>query len=74
MPSENEIDEMERRFPDVARVAFAEAYRRTLAAGHRVLVSDNGFIYEVFPDGTRKMVKAIQPPAMVVKGSKLTIQ
>jgi hypothetical protein len=60
MLCEKEIDEMERRFPEMARGAFAEAYRRTLAAGHSVLVSENGFIHEVFPD--------------VVKGGKLTIQ
>jgi len=38
-----------------------------------VFVSDNGFIWEVFPDGTRKMIKQIEPPMPVVKGSKLKI-
>lgn len=71
MLREKEIDELERRFPEVAQVAFAEAYRRTLAAGYSVLVSDNGIIYEVFPGGTRKMIKQIEPPTLVVKGSKL---
>jgi len=74
MLSENEIDERERRIPEMAGVAFAQACRRTLAAGHSVLVSDNGIIHEVFPNGTRKVIKQIEPPARVVKGSKLKVQ
>ena len=54
-------------------VTFAEAYQRTLAAGFSVLVSDDGFIFEVFPDGTRKMIKQIKLPMLVVKGSRLKI-
>jgi len=30
---EEEIGELERRIPELAAVAFAKAYRRTLAAG-----------------------------------------
>jgi hypothetical protein len=73
MLSEEEIGELERRIPELAQVAFAEAYQRTLAAGQSVLVSDHGFVLEVFPDGTRKMIKQIEPPVPVVKGSKLKI-
>ena len=74
MRREEQIDELERRIPALAGAAFAQAYRRTLAAGHSVLVSDNGIIYEVFPGGTRKVIKQIEPPTLVVKGSKLKIQ
>jgi hypothetical protein len=73
MLSEEEIGELERRIPELAAVAFSEAYWRTLAAGQSVRVSDNGFIWEVFPDGTRKTIKQIEPPIPVVKGSKLKI-
>jgi hypothetical protein len=73
MLSEEKNDELERRIPEWAEVALAQAYRRTLAAGYSVLVSDNGIIYEVFPDGTRKMIKQIEPPTLVVKGNKLKI-
>ncbi len=74
MLREEESNELDRRTPEWAEVAFAQACRRTLAAGHSVLVSDNGIIYEVFPGGTRKMIKQIEPPTLVVKGSKLNIQ
>ena len=71
MLREKEIDELERRFPECAAYAFAQAHEQTPAAGFSVLVSDNGFIYEVSPGGTRKMIKQIKPPTLVVKGSKL---
>jgi hypothetical protein len=71
MLCEKEIDELERRFPECAAYAFAQAYEQTLAAGFSVLVSDNGFICEVSPGGARKMIKQIEPPTLVVKGSKL---
>jgi hypothetical protein len=74
MRREKEIDELEQRIPELAGAAFARAYRQTLAAGYSVLVSDNGIIYEVFPGGTRKVIKQIEPPTQVVKGSKLNIQ
>jgi hypothetical protein len=73
MLDEEQIEELERQFPETAGVAFAESYRRTLAAGFSVLVSDDGFIFEVFPDGTRKMIKQIEPPMLVVKGTRLKI-
>ena len=73
MLNEEQIEERERQFPETAGVAFAEAYRRTLAAGLSVLVSDDGFIFEVYPDGTRKRIKRIEAPMMVVKGSRLEI-
>ena len=74
MLSEQEIDELERRFPEVAQVAFAEAIGEHWLRGYSVLVNDKGFIYEVFPDGTRKMIKQIEPPTLVVNVSKLKIQ
>jgi hypothetical protein len=74
MLRDEEIDDLERRIPEWAEVAFAQAYRRTLAAGHSVLVSDYGIIHEVFPNGTRKVVKRIEPPTLVAKGRKWRIQ
>ena len=54
MLNEAQTEELEGQFPEMAGIAFAEAYQRTLAAGLNVLVSDAGFIFEVFPDGRRK--------------------
>jgi hypothetical protein len=64
------IAELERRLPEWAEVALAQACRRTLAAGDSVLASDDGIIGAVFPNGTRQAIKRIEPPRLVAKGRK----
>ena len=49
------------------------AYWKTLASGGSVLETDGGAIYEVFPDGTRRFVKQIEPPISVEYGQKIAI-
>ena len=52
-------------FRDVAFAlgsAFAAARDRVLASGQSVLQSEGGFIYRVFPDGRKELVKQIDPP------------
>ena len=71
---EKNIQILENQFPAVSGSAFAEASRQALASGVSVLQSNGGVIYEIFPDGTRKRVKEIEPPTRVVRGSKLTIR
>jgi hypothetical protein len=39
-----------------------------------VLQSENGVIYEVFPDGSRKVVKKIEPPTPIQTGTKVAIR
>jgi hypothetical protein len=71
---ENNIVKLETQFPAVSGSAFAAARAHVLASGQSVLQSEQGVIYEVFPDGTRKRVKEIEPPTPVVSGSKITIR
>lgn len=52
---------------------MANAYRQALAAGQRVLVSGEGGIYEIGPDGTRKFVKATDQPLSVPVGTRVQI-
>jgi hypothetical protein len=51
--TDEEMDELEAQLPAKAGVAFAAARRRVLASGQSILVSENGVIYERFPDGHR---------------------
>jgi len=75
MPNDDlDIDAMEREFPLLASHAFATARKNTLAAGLSVLESDNGALYEVFPDGRRRFVKALEPPIPVVVGTKIRLK
>jgi hypothetical protein len=64
-----EIEVLERRFPATAAGAFAEARVQALAAGLSVLETRDAMIWEVYPDGTRLPIKAIEPPTAVVRGS-----
>ncbi len=72
--SDQEIQQLENRFPAVSGLAFAAAREQVLSSGQSVLQSENGVIYEVFPDGRRVEVKKIEPPVQFVSGSIFTIK
>lgn len=72
--SDQDIQKLESMLPPASGSAFAAARAETLASGQSVLQSEQGVIYEVFPDGTRRRVKEIEPPTSVVPGSKVTIR
>ena len=67
--SDQDIQILESQFPAMSGSAFASARERVLASGHSVLQSQDGVIYEVFPNGSRVQVKQIEPPTAVVPGS-----
>jgi hypothetical protein len=71
---ENDILRLEEQFPPVSGSAFAAARQRVLASGQSVLQSEDGSIYEVFPDGTRRFVKKTEPPTSVAPGKKIAIR
>ena len=48
--------------------------QRPLHPCQSVLQSENGVIYEVFPDGTRLERKRIEPPTPVPAGTKIVIR
>jgi hypothetical protein len=75
MPEENDqIKMLENQFPAASGSAFVAAREVALASGQSVLESENGMIYEVFPDGRRVPVKKIEPPVPARSGQKITIQ
>lgn len=72
--SDQDIQLLESQFPSISGSAFAAARDRVLASGQSVLQSQDGVIYEVFPDGRRFEVKKIEPPAKVNAGDIYIIQ
>ena len=72
--SDQEIQRLESQFPAVSGSAFSAARDQVLASGQSVLQSDNGLIYEVFPDGRRVPLKKIEPPTSDIYGRKITIR
>jgi len=72
--SDQDIQKIESQFPTLSGSAFAEAREKVLASGQSVLQSENGVIYEVFPDGRRVRVKNIEPPTACASGTVFTIR
>lgn len=72
--SEKAMCFLEQHIPELAEAAFKQAYWAALASGSSVLISENGNLVEVFPDGTQKFIKRLPPPTMVTRGQRLKIQ
>jgi hypothetical protein len=69
--SEKAIDYLEEHIPELAEVAFKQAYWSALASGSSVLVSENGKLVEVFPDGRKEFRKKLPSWTAVQSGQKL---
>ena len=72
--SDLEIQVLESQFPAVSGQAFAAARERVLASGQSVLQSEGSFVYRVFPDGHKVVVKEIEPPTQVKPGTVYLIK
>lgn len=69
-----DIQKLENLLPAASGSAFAAARERVLASGQSVLQSQDGVIYEVFPDGRKVPVKRIEPPSYFAPGTFLTLR
>ncbi len=58
---DKEIEALENLFPTLVEEAFNSARQRALDAGLSVYETIGDAIYEVFPDGTQRLVKRIEP-------------
>ena len=70
---EAEIQILETQFPTLSGRAFATARNTVMAAGLSVLQSEGKFIYRVSADGSKELVKEIEPPIDVAIGTKFVI-
>lgn len=69
--NEKELNYLEEHIPELAEVAFKQAYWAALASGSSVLMSEKGNLVEIFPDGKRKIIKPLPPSTPVRPGQKL---
>ena len=65
---------VERRIPRLAEAAMRKAYRRALASGSKVLIAEAGELKEVSPDGTKRVIKKIEPSVKMQKGLIIKIK
>lgn len=54
--TDQELDFLEQQIPILAETALQQAYWQTLTSGNNVMIAENGFLIEVSPDGSRKVV------------------
>ncbi len=71
---EKAIQYLEEHIPELAEAAVKQAYWQALAAGNSVLISDNGVLTEVFPDGTTKIIEQNEPFVKVQKGQIIKLK
>ena len=64
---------LEEHIPDLADAAVKQAYWQALATGSSVLVSEEDALVEIFPDGTRKVLKQLEPQTAVTSGQRLEL-
>jgi hypothetical protein len=68
------IEAQEVTIPNLGASSARSAFQKTLKAGHSVLVTSNGYLCEVTPDGKVRQMKKIEPRIPVKAGTKLTIR
>ena len=68
--SEEAMFFLEKHIPELAEVAFKQAYWAALASGNSVLIREGEDLVEVFPDGKRKFIKRLPPLTPVTPGQK----
>jgi hypothetical protein len=71
--TEESINFLEDNIPILADAAVKQAYWQALAAGSSVLVSKDGALIEMFPDGTQKVVKQLEPQTAATIGQRLQL-
>ncbi len=70
---EMESQMLETQFPTLSVRAFAAARNTVMEAGLSVLQAEGQFIYRVFADWKKEVVKEIEPPIDVAIGAKFVI-
>lgn len=65
MLNEQELNYLEQQIPILAEMATKQAYWQTLASGDKVMIAEEGKLFEVSPDGTKTFFKEIGKPVIM---------
>jgi hypothetical protein len=68
------LDYLELQIPSLSAAAVDVAFWQALGSGQAVLVSDDGGVYQTYPDGTRKLIKTTAQPLSMPVGTRVTIR
>ena len=74
-----ELDEaamcfLEEKIPELVDGAVKQAYYAALASGNSVLIAEDGHLVEIFPNGSKKIIKPISPRSKNIIGQKLRLK
>jgi len=72
--NEATISYLEEHIPELADAATKQAYWQTLASGDSVVELENNQLVEVFPDGSRNVIKTMPPAVSVMRGQKMRLK
>lgn len=71
--TEESIQYLEKHIPILADAAVKQAYWQALATGSSVLICEDDVMVEIFPDGTRKVLKQLEPQTIATLGQCLEL-
>lgn len=71
--SNKELDFLEEGIPALAQAAVTIARHEALSSGLSVLEVEEGNIVEVFPDGSKRIIKPIERGVALPKGTRLML-
>ena len=73
--SERDIERAESTLPELSASAVNNAYNEALKQGLSVYISNHaeGHIFEMFPNGDKRIVKAVNAPISFPVGTKISI-
>lgn len=71
--SDETLDFLEEQIPLLAQSALTVAYWEALSAGLSVLQVEEGNLVEVFPNGSRRVIKAIEEGVSMPKGTRFSL-
>jgi hypothetical protein len=71
LDNEKVINYLEEQIPELAELAIKQAYWQALASGSSVLAVKDNILIEVFPDGSKKIIKQLEPAMRVKPGQIL---
>lgn len=71
--TDDTLDYLEKQIPELAETAVRQAYWQALASGSHVLEACDGFLVEIAPNGTRKIIKQLTPPTPAIRGQRILI-
>jgi hypothetical protein len=72
--SEENIDFLETQIPDLAEMAFQQAYWHNLSFGNTVTVLEGDKIVEISPDGKKRVIKTLPRHEKRITQKRYTIK